>query len=397
MLAALLAQQQQDLKSNDLKFQAYKQGRGRPRPSSSVGSVRSSSGSVDSSLFDALCNSHHSLIEPSVETSLLKTYSTVPLCLGDIVGTYTKQTGDAVELWVSSETEVQVVGLRGTKSFGLKGQSAHSGDFTLYSLEGDDSTGKICGKSGPRGEFVIVSWSSGFTWRKKKRSWKLGTCEQRDLAAIPIQPGQPEGRATIIKGEDLTGIDQERMGISEALVAAQLDDPTALQAGWRGKKPNCYHPVQQQRWRGQAGFVYYPPTGAFKVYLPVTPPDHTTHRNVYHGTTLDRLPSILKDGLQLSGVGAAKAQNPYQTRHVGRIFTSPQFSTALGFAHVCEWEGREVKVVLKCLQDPVEMVPLENPAACGFQVDGDYFYTVTPSSLCIFAVCVHFGPFEKKK
>eukprot|EP01012_Entosiphon_sulcatum_P008505 TRINITY_DN14634_c0_g1_i1.p1 TRINITY_DN14634_c0_g1~~TRINITY_DN14634_c0_g1_i1.p1 ORF type:complete len:211 (+),score=30.59 TRINITY_DN14634_c0_g1_i1:41-673(+) len=207
-----------------------------------------------------------------------------------------------------------------------------------------------------------------------------GPIEQRDLRAIPLKPGEHEGRSnyTFESSPDLE--------LARTIARRHLNADKWL----HGAMPDCYYPAQQSIWRGEGGFVYYPPKNAHKVCLAVAHPPHKKHRNVYHGTTIDRLASILENGLMLSGVGPAAPQNPFQTRHIGRIFTSPQWETALGYSHVCEHEGRRFKVVLKCLQDPRHMVLLEDPAANGEVVDGDYFYTTEPSSVVVFAVLFQF-------
>jgi len=207
----------------------------------------------------------------------------------------------------------------------------------------------------------------------------IGKFELRDLKAIPLKDGEKEGRSnfSFTKTDDLK--------LAEEIVSNVLGEKW-LKGAW----PNCYYLPDQKIWRGKTDFIYYPPKNAYKICINITHPSHAEHRNTYHGTTTDRILSILENGLQLSGTGNATAQNPCGTRHQGRIFSSPQWDTALSYAKVCEVKSRKYKVVFKCLQDPHSMVALEDPVHSGETADGDYFYTTDPSSIVVFAVLIHF-------
>eukprot|EP00756_Hemistasia_phaeocysticola_P002075 Hpha_TRINITY_DN11436_c0_g1::TRINITY_DN11436_c0_g1_i1::g.137398::m.137398 len=211
----------------------------------------------------------------------------------------------------------------------------------------------------------------------------VGPRERRDLRAVALQEGQHEGRSSF----DLRPRGKEGVLLEEAdkivrsVVSVQRDI---------GGFPNCYYGPRQGIWRGKGGFIYYPPVDAYKVCLNRRHPDHEHFRNMYHGTTIDRLDSILRRGLMLSGTGEAVAQNPYGRRHMGRIFSTPQWDTALAYAKPCHHEGRAFRVVLKILQDPRRMSPLEDPQADGEEYDGDYFYTTDPDSLVVFAILIYF-------
>eukprot|EP01062_Namystynia_karyoxenos_P030935 TRINITY_DN23000_c0_g1_i1.p1 TRINITY_DN23000_c0_g1~~TRINITY_DN23000_c0_g1_i1.p1 ORF type:complete len:339 (+),score=100.15 TRINITY_DN23000_c0_g1_i1:72-1019(+) len=310
---------------------------------------------------------------------------TAPTPLREVVGDYTKNYGARATLWAVAHDRVCVIGDKGSKYFTVR-----RGPQGEPQVVCSDAVGTLVRE----GDRATLRWSSGGVWAKDRSVLPpVGPHEQRDLDAVPLGDHQREGRASYRFTSQLQAGERELMGAAERAVAC-CAPPQLL----RGANPNVYYEKAQGKWRGHAGFVYYPPSDAFKVCLSRRHPSHDTFRNMYHGTTFDRLSSILEGGLQLSGVGPAEAQNPYRQRHVGRIFTSPQFSTALGYSHPQELPcargdtggGRTARVVLKCLQDPSDMIPLEDPAACGFDRDGDYFYTVRPESIVVFAVLVVF-------